>query len=165
LPDRPRLSRAERERRDEKVLRLFLTGLTYREIGAAVGLRSVSGVHRVVQRELAAGARRRGVLTEDAFDVWQERTEALFQVHWERALDGDYRSAELCRKLLAHRRGCTGLVLTGVRRCRRRRRLLVLARMSRRTSCRSSVRRADGDGQPNVDRAVTYPEAADLLPL
>jgi hypothetical protein len=113
LPDRPRLSRAERERRDEKVLRLFLTGLTYREIGAAVGLRSVSGVHRVVQRELAAGARRRGVLTEDAFDVWQERTEALFQVHWERALDGDYRSAELCRKLLAQQARVYGLGADG----------------------------------------------------
>jgi hypothetical protein len=53
------LSRAERERRDEKALRLFLAGLTYRQIGAAVGLRSVSGVHRNVKRELAAGAPRR----------------------------------------------------------------------------------------------------------
>lgn len=98
-----RLSRSEREQRDARVLELFLAGLTYREIGAATGFRSASGVHRVVQRELAAGASRREVLTDDAFVLWQERTEGLLAAHWERAtrVDGpDHRSAELCRKLL-----------------------------------------------------------------
>jgi hypothetical protein len=98
-----RLNRAEREQRDERVLQLFLAGLTYREIGAATGFRSVSGVHRVVQRELAAGARRREVLSDEPFVLWQERTEALLHAHWDRATradDPDLRSAELCRKLL-----------------------------------------------------------------
>jgi hypothetical protein len=103
------LTKREREQRDEAVIRLFLAGESYRAIGAAVGMRSASGVHRIVQRELAAGARRRGVLTEDAFDVWQERSERLFQAHWERALEGDHRSAELCRKLLAQQVRVYGL--------------------------------------------------------
>jgi hypothetical protein len=49
-----RLARAEREQRDQRVMRLFVAGTSYRQIGQAVGLRSVSGVHRIVQRELAA---------------------------------------------------------------------------------------------------------------
>lgn len=96
-----RLTRAERERRDDAVMKLFLAGLSYREIGAAVGLRSVSGVHRIVKRELAAGASRRDLLTDETFAIWQERTESLLRAHWERAIGGDHRSAELCRKLLA----------------------------------------------------------------
>ena len=99
-----RLSRSERERRDARVFAMFAEGASYREIGAAVGLRSVSGVHRIVQRELAAGARRRDVLTDDAFALWQERQETLLRAHWDRATAAtpDHRSAELCRKLLAN---------------------------------------------------------------
>ncbi|MGP4056631.1 hypothetical protein ACTWP6_17705 [Mycobacterium sp. 4D054] len=82
-------------------MKLFLAGLSYREIGAAVGLRSVSGVHRIVKRELAAGASRRDLLTDETFAIWQERTESLLRAHWEQAIAGDHRSAELCRKLLA----------------------------------------------------------------
>jgi hypothetical protein len=107
-----RLSRAEREQRNERVLQLFLAGLTYREIGAATGFRSTSGVHRVVQRELAAGAARREVLSDEPFVLWQERTEALLAAHWDRATraDGpDYRSAELCRKLLGQQARVYGL--------------------------------------------------------
>lgn len=105
----PRLSRAEREQRDDKVLRLFLAGLTYREVGAAVGLRSVSGVHRIVQRQLAAGAPRRDLLTNETFALWQERIEALFQAHCDKAIDGDHRSSEICRKLLAQQARVYGL--------------------------------------------------------
>lgn len=96
----PRLKRTEREQRDQRVMELFLDGLTYREIGEATGLRSVSGVHRIVQREMKGSAARRGLLTDEAFAIWQERTEALFNAHWDAALDGDHRSAEICRKLL-----------------------------------------------------------------
>lgn len=107
-----RLSRAEREQRDERVLQLFLAGLTYREIGAATGFRSTSGVHRVVQRELTAGAARREVLSDEPFVLWQERTETLLAAHWDRATraDGpDHRSAELCRKLLGQQARVYGL--------------------------------------------------------
>lgn len=90
---------------------MFAEGASYREIGAAVGLRSVSGVHRIVQRELAAGARRRDVLTDDAFALWQERQETLLRAHWDRATseNPDHRSAELCRKLLANQARVYGL--------------------------------------------------------
>ncbi len=109
MPGQERLSRSDRERRDGRALELFLAGLTYREIGAAVGLRSVSGVHRVVAKQLAAGAQRRELLTGEPFALWQERTEALFQAHWDRALEGDHRSAELCRKVLAQQARVHGL--------------------------------------------------------
>lgn len=109
-----RLSRSERERRDSRMFAMFAEGATYREIGAAVGLRSVSGVHRIIKRELVAGASRRDVLLDDAFAVWQEREETLFRAHWERALGSadtppDHRSAELCRKLLANQARVYGL--------------------------------------------------------
>jgi hypothetical protein len=106
------LSRSEREQRDERVLRLFLAGETYRQIGQSVGLRSVSGVHRIVQREMAEGAARREVLTDDALALWQERTEGLLRAHWERATRADspdHRSAEMVRKLLGQQAKVYGL--------------------------------------------------------
>ena len=54
-------------------------------------------------------ARRREVVTDEEFAVWQERTEALFQAHWEPALNGHYRSAEICRKLLGQQARVYGL--------------------------------------------------------
>jgi hypothetical protein len=91
---------ADRERRDAQVVQLFVDGLSYREIGGAVGLRSPQSVGNIVQRELKASADRRGLLVDEYFAVWQERTEQLFHAHWDRALQGDHRSAELCLKLL-----------------------------------------------------------------
>ncbi|WP_301149002.1 hypothetical protein [Mycobacterium simiae] len=98
-----RLSRSEREQRDARVIELLLAGLTYREIAGATGFRSVSGVHRVVQRELVGGAERRDVLTDDARALFIERSEGLLRAHWERATraeNPDHRSAELCRKVV-----------------------------------------------------------------
>jgi hypothetical protein len=109
MPANGRLTRQEREQRDQRVMGLFLDGASYREIGAAVGLRSVSGVHRIVQRELASSARRRGLLSDEAFAVWQERSESLLQAHWGLALKGDHRSAEICRKILAQQAGVYGI--------------------------------------------------------
>lgn len=91
---------AEREARDADVLRLFVAGATYRQIAAAVGLRSVSRVQGIVQHELAASAQRRATLTDEAFAIYQERQERLFQAHWGPALKGDHRSAEICRRIL-----------------------------------------------------------------
>lgn len=93
------VTRAERAERNALVLKLFLDGANYRQIGEQVRL-STSQVHRVVQRELAAAAKRRDLLTDEALAVCQERIERLFHAHWQKALDGDYRSADLCRKLL-----------------------------------------------------------------
>ncbi|MDR3656935.1 MAG: hypothetical protein P4L48_15120 [Mycobacterium sp.] len=99
----------ERARRDARVVRLFLAGLSYRDIGAVVGLRSPTSVGNIVARELAASAERRGLLTDEAFAVYQERSERLFRAHWGRALDGNHRSAELCRKLLGQHAQIYGL--------------------------------------------------------
>lgn len=92
---------AERAARDADVLRLFMAGASYRTIARAVNLRSHSQVHEIVQRELTASAQRRALLSDEALAVHTERTERLFQAHWKRALDGDHRSAELCRRMLA----------------------------------------------------------------
>ncbi|MCW2591767.1 MAG: Uncharacterized protein JWQ86_4194 [Mycobacterium sp.] len=100
MADQQRLTGALREQRDQKVLQLFLAGVSYRQIGAAVGLRSASGVHRIVQREFLAGAQRRALLGDEALALHIERHERLLQAHWGPALKGDHRSAELCRRLL-----------------------------------------------------------------
>ena len=90
---------AERVERDQKVLRLWIAGGSYPRIAEAVGL-SARQVERIVKAALAAGASRRALLTEEALAVHQERHERLFEAHWHRALNGDHRSAELCRRLL-----------------------------------------------------------------
>lgn len=41
--------------------------------------------------------------------MWQERSERLFRAHWGAALEGNHRSAELCRKLLAQQAPVYGL--------------------------------------------------------
>lgn len=95
------MNAAERTKRNQNVLQLFVAGSTYSQIAAVVGLKSQSTIHDIVQRELGSAARRRGLLTDEAFAIYQERTERLFRAHWSRALDGDHKSAEVCRKILA----------------------------------------------------------------
>jgi hypothetical protein len=91
---------ADRERRDAQVVHLFLGGASYRSIAAAVGLRSPQSVGNIVQRALGSSSQRRELLTDEAFAVWQERSERLFRAHWGPALEGNHRSAEVCLKLL-----------------------------------------------------------------
>lgn len=100
---------AERERRDAQVVGLFLGGASYRSIAGAVGLRSPQSVGNIVQRVLGCSSKRRELLTDEAFAVWQERSERLLRAHWGRALDGNHRSAELCRKLLGQQAQVYGL--------------------------------------------------------
>lgn len=59
------------------------------------GLRSHRSVGNIVQAALGSTTDRRDLLTDEAFAVWQERTERLFQDHWAVALDGNYRSSEV----------------------------------------------------------------------
>ena len=54
-----------------------------------------------MQAALGSTTDRRELLTDEAFAVWQERSERLFRAHWGPALEGNHRSAELCRKILA----------------------------------------------------------------
>lgn len=99
----------ERAKRDAKVLQLFVAGATYRQIAEAVDLASVASVDSIIKREMAKAARRRDRLVDQAFDVYVERTEALFKAHFPKALAGDHRSAEVCRRILAQQARLYGL--------------------------------------------------------
>lgn len=98
---------AERADRDQRILQLWIAGGSYLRIAKAVGL-TQRRVEQVVKAELAAGAGRRALLTEEALAVHQERVavhqqrrERLFEVHLKKAENGDHQAAELCRRLLA----------------------------------------------------------------
>ena len=91
----------DRERRNAQVVRLFLSGATYRSIANAVGLRSPQSVCNIVHQAMAGSSQRRDLLTDEALAVWQERSERLLCAHWGAALQGNHRSAEVCRKILA----------------------------------------------------------------
>lgn len=105
----PTMKAAERERRNAQVLQLFLGGASHRTIAKAVGLRSHRSVGNIVQAALGSTTDRRDPLTDEALAVWQERSERLFCAHWGRALEGNHRSAELCRKLLGQQAQVYGL--------------------------------------------------------
>ncbi len=99
---------AERVEREQKILHLWIAGMSYPRIAAVVEL-SARQVERIVRSALAAGASRRALLTEEALAVYQERLavhqerhERLFDAHMDRAVAGDHKSAELCRRLLDH---------------------------------------------------------------
>ena len=91
----------ERERRNAQVLQLFLGGASHRVIARTVGLRSHRTVGNIISAALASAKDRRDLLTDESYAVWQERTEQLFCAHWHSALELDYKSAEICRKILA----------------------------------------------------------------
>lgn len=90
---------AERAEREQRILQLWISGASYPRIAQLVEL-SARQVERIVRTALAAGASRRALLTEEALAVHQERFDTLFGAHWGRALEGDHRSAELCRRML-----------------------------------------------------------------
>lgn len=97
----PRVSTAERERRDALILQLFLAGQSFRSIGRHERVQlSCRGVELAVKRQLAASAQRRAVLTDEAVAVHIERLESLFGVAYGDALRGNMRASEQCRRLL-----------------------------------------------------------------
>lgn len=90
---------AERADRDQKILQLWIAGASYPRIAQVVSL-TARRVEQIVKAALAAGASRRALLSEEALAVYQERHEQLFGAHWDLALKGDHKSAELCRRML-----------------------------------------------------------------
>jgi hypothetical protein len=102
------VKRAEREFRDAQVVGLFVAGQSYRQIAAAVGLRSPQSVGNIVERSFARSPRR-DLLSDEFFAVWQERSESLLQAHWGKALEGEHKSSELCLRLLGHQARVYGL--------------------------------------------------------
>lgn len=102
------MNAAERAERDADVLRLFVSGVSYRRIAAAVGV-SLTSVDRIVKKELSKSGQRRALLNDEALAIHQERQERLFEAHWGPALKGDHRSAEICRRMLAQQARLYGL--------------------------------------------------------
>lgn len=105
----PRLSGEERIARDTLVLRMHLAGVTYRDIGKRVHL-SVGGVHKVITRELRKSAYRRSDLADDAVEQYLARMETLLAANMPKALRGDPRSTEPCRRMLDSMARIQGIV-------------------------------------------------------
>jgi hypothetical protein len=107
------MNATERSKRNEQILQMFVAGVTYQQIAKAVGLRSPSTVHEIIHKEMAGAAQRREMLVDEAFAVFQERSERLFRAHWGKALDVDspnsHKSAEVCRKILAQQARMYGI--------------------------------------------------------
>lgn len=103
----------ERAQRDTRILDMFLAGATYRHIAGSVGLKSHASVHSIVNRELKKAAQRRGLLTDEAFAVFLERTESLFRANYPAAMKGDYKAAVICDRMLARQGRLFGLDIVG----------------------------------------------------
>jgi hypothetical protein len=97
----PRVSSEERVARDALVLRMFLSGASLREIARHPNVKlSKRGVELAVERQLAADGPHRRVLAASAESVYIQRLELLLRSSMPRALAGDLRAVEQCRKLL-----------------------------------------------------------------
>jgi hypothetical protein len=104
-----RLSGEDRATRDVLILRMHLAGITYRDIAARVDL-SIAGVHKVVKRQLRQSADRRSDLADDAVESYLARMEVLLAANWPKALKGDERSTEQCRRMLDSMARVQGIV-------------------------------------------------------
>jgi hypothetical protein len=95
------VSATQRRARDALVLKEFLAGASYREIGRdpRVNL-SPQGVANVVNEALSEGAGRVVLLREHAATIYGERLEMLLSAVWEPALAGDCRATELALRIL-----------------------------------------------------------------
>lgn len=87
---------------------MFLGGSNYREIAAQIGL-TVARVEGIVKKELAASAKRRLVLTDQALSIYQERWERLYAMQLARAESGDGHAAAICERMLARHARLYGL--------------------------------------------------------
>lgn len=106
---KPTPTRAERAKRDARVLQLWLGGATYQAIATALDM-TVSNVDKVVRREMAAAAKRRDTLADHALAVFVERTEALWKANFSAAMRGDYKAAVICDRVLARQARMYGLL-------------------------------------------------------
>jgi hypothetical protein len=97
---KPRMSRQQRVDRDQLIYRMHLAGVSYRDIARRHGLTGAA-VHKIVRRELDSAVQLRDDLVDDADTEHLERMRQLYAAHSAKALAGDTRAAELCRRLLA----------------------------------------------------------------
>lgn len=96
-----------RAARDALILRLFLAGHSYRQIGRhpKVNL-SPKGVGNVVNRQLSEGTNQ---LSRYGTNLYVERLEMMLRVAWPQALAGDLRAVALCLRVLKQEAKLYGL--------------------------------------------------------
>jgi hypothetical protein len=81
-----------------------------RGIGSKVSL-SVGGVHKVIKRQLRQSADRRDELATDAsVEAYLSQMEALLSATWPKALRGDVRVTDQCRRVLDSMAKVQGIV-------------------------------------------------------
>ncbi|MBL3753008.1 hypothetical protein [Mycobacteroides abscessus] len=96
-----RMSDEERKTRDLLVIRLFLAGTPYREIGRHPKINlGHATIGQIVHRELQKGGRSQ--LYEQASAIYIERLESLLRAVTPRALQGDPKAADLMLRILTH---------------------------------------------------------------
>jgi predicted transcriptional regulator len=93
------VDKSEREARHDLILNLRQAGVPYRDIARRVGL-SKSMVHKMVKRQLAEDTEREEDLEDVSTTEHVGRLQALRRAVWAKALKGDFRAVELCRRLL-----------------------------------------------------------------
>lgn len=100
--NRPQLSKEAREHRDGRILFLFLSGYTERDIAKAAGVDlNPSTVHRIIVKQLEIAGERFGLISEKALIVYSERLEILIKSIWPKATqDKDPKAIEVARRLL-----------------------------------------------------------------
>lgn len=98
----PRANRDMRVTRDAWVLRLFLAGYSYREIGRhpKVWL-SPKGVSDVVHRALREANPKHNALGTQARVMYGERLEMMLRAVWPKAVAGDLRAVAVALRILA----------------------------------------------------------------
>ena len=96
-----RLTAKQRAARDQRVVDLFLAGLSHRQVAAKAGI-SHTMVGKVVKRDLDERMEQRGAVGEAL--VLAQRQNDLLRAHWDGALGGDVQSAGSCCKFCGCRR-------------------------------------------------------------
>lgn len=103
----PRIPKELKDTRDTLVMRMFIAGMPYKDIGANnhVNL-SAQGVHNVVKAQMKKSAQRREFIADNAYEVHMERLESLYAANYAKAVGKDtpaaerLKAGELCRRIL-----------------------------------------------------------------
>lgn len=95
----PRLTKEQREERNDKIIRYFIAGVSEREIGKLVNLTG-QAVHVIIKNHLKDGARHKQLLTDEALAIYTERLDFLLRAAWGGVRNGDLKSIETARRIL-----------------------------------------------------------------
>jgi hypothetical protein len=102
-PNTSKLTKEQRELRDNLILRLFLSGWTEREIAKHQRIALTHGrVHQIIEAQLEIAGERFGLISKKALVVYSERLEMLIRAIWPSATgpDKDTKAIEVARRLL-----------------------------------------------------------------